>query len=77
MNKYSKPHFYAHRMAAQISDDKIEEDQNMETFYENYILIDVGANLTNKKFGRDLDSVIKRAKDSGKEVFQQILLHDV
>lgn len=33
--------------------------------YENYVLIDVGANLTNKKFNRDLDSVIQRAKDSG------------
>ncbi|XP_011309418.1 putative deoxyribonuclease TATDN1 [Fopius arisanus] len=33
--------------------------------YENYILIDVGANLTNKKYSRDLDSVIQRAKDSG------------
>ena len=27
--------------------------------------MDVGANLTNKKFGRDLDSVIQRAKDAG------------
>ncbi|ENN80025.1 hypothetical protein HUJ04_004604 [Dendroctonus ponderosae] len=37
----------------------------MEKCYENYILIDVGANLTNKKYGRDLDSVVQRAKDSG------------
>lgn len=51
-------------MAAKISDDS-DDHGNMETFYENYILIDVGANLTNKKFSRDLDSVIKRAKDSG------------
>jgi len=32
---------------------------------DNYIIVDVGANLTNKKFSRDLDSVIQRAKDSG------------
>ena len=32
---------------------------------DNYIIVDVGANLTNKKFGRDLDSVIQRAKDAG------------
>ncbi|XP_063991576.1 3'-5' ssDNA/RNA exonuclease TatD [Diachasmimorpha longicaudata] len=37
----------------------------MSQCYENYILIDVGANLTNKKYSRDLDSVIQRAKDSG------------
>lgn len=53
-------------MAAPINDDKHEVQKNMETFYENYILIDVGANLTNKKFSRDLDSVVRRAKDSGK-----------
>ncbi|CAH1954615.1 unnamed protein product [Acanthoscelides obtectus] len=53
-------------MAAQESMTTPEENQNnMEKCYENYILIDVGANLTNKKFGRDLESVIQRAKDSG------------
>ena len=31
----------------------------------NYIIVDVGANLTNKKFSRDLDAVIQRAKDAG------------
>lgn len=30
-----------------------------------YFLIDIGANLTNKKFSRDLDSVVQRAKESG------------
>lgn len=54
-------------MAAQMNDDNNEVQKNMETFYENYILIDVGANLTNKKFSRDLDSVVRRAKDSGKK----------
>lgn len=37
----------------------------MTQCYENYILVDVGANLTNKKYVRDLDSVIQRAKDAG------------
>ena len=31
----------------------------------NYILVDIGANLTNKKFSRDLDQVIQRATDAG------------
>lgn len=31
----------------------------------NYIIVDIGANLTNKKFSRDLDQVIKRATDAG------------
>lgn len=32
---------------------------------ENLIIIDAGANLTNKKYTRDLDLVIKRATESG------------
>ena len=32
---------------------------------DNYIIVDVGANLTNKKFARDLDAVVQRAKDAG------------
>jgi hypothetical protein len=42
-----------------------ESSLSMQQCYENYIIIDIGANLTNKKYGRDLDSVIQRAKDSG------------
>lgn len=38
---------------------------SMRQCYENYIIVDIGANLTNKKYGRDLDSVIQRAKDAG------------
>lgn len=38
----------------------------MEQCYENLIVVDVGANLTNKKYQRDLDSVVQRAKDAGK-----------
>lgn len=41
----------------------------MEKLYENYILVDIGANLTHKKFVKDLDSVIRRAKDSGRYFF--------
>jgi len=32
---------------------------------DNYIIVDIGANLTNKKFSRDLSAVIQRAKESG------------
>lgn len=52
-------------MAAQV-ETKESDLLDMAKYYENYILIDVGANLTSKKYGRDLDSVIQRAKDSGK-----------
>ena len=38
----------------------------MKQLEDNYIIVDVGANLTNKKFSRDLDAVIQRAKDAGK-----------
>jgi len=33
--------------------------------YDNYLLIDAGSNMVNKKFSRDLESVLQRAKDSG------------
>lgn len=39
--------------------------KKMHQCYENYVIVDVGANLTNKKFSRDLESVIQRAKDAG------------
>ncbi|XP_063231513.1 3'-5' ssDNA/RNA exonuclease TatD [Bacillus rossius redtenbacheri] len=46
---------------------KPEDDAStqMDRCYENYVVVDIGANLTNKKFGRDLDSVVQRAKDAG------------
>lgn len=47
-------------------DNNVDNEQNMEQCYENLIVIDIGANLTNKKYSRDLDSVIQRAKDAGK-----------
>lgn len=49
-------------MATKIND---ENAQNMEQCYENLIVVDIGANLTNKKYSRDLDSVVQRAKDAG------------
>lgn len=38
------------------------EDDLASTF----VLVDIGANLTNSKYSRDLDSVVERAKDAGK-----------
>ncbi|XP_008550379.1 3'-5' ssDNA/RNA exonuclease TatD [Microplitis mediator] len=46
-------------------EEKPAEVSPMSQCYENYILVDVGANMTNKKYSRDLDSVIQRAKDAG------------
>lgn len=42
---------------------------DMKHCYENLILIDVGANLTNKKYSRDLDAVVQRAQDSGQPIY--------
>ncbi|XP_018328905.1 uncharacterized protein LOC108739491 [Agrilus planipennis] len=52
-------------MAAKSTDDILRNEKAMEQCYENLIVIDIGANLTNKKYSRDLDSVIQRAKDAG------------
>lgn len=52
---------YACTMAA--AENVVADD--MKHCYENLILIDVGANLTNKKYSRDLDAVVQRAQDSG------------
>lgn len=41
------------------------KSKTMEQCYDNLIVVDIGANLTNKKYHRDLDSVIQRAKDAG------------
>lgn len=48
------------------------ENNNLSELYENLIVIDCGANLTNKKFFKDLDQVIHRAQDSG---VRKILVH--
>ncbi|GAB0088205.1 uncharacterized protein DMENIID0001_025960 [Sergentomyia squamirostris] len=39
--------------------------KNFDHLYENLILIDGAANLVHKKFTRDQESVIQRAKDAG------------
>ncbi|XP_051160941.1 3'-5' ssDNA/RNA exonuclease TatD [Leptopilina boulardi] len=51
--------------ASASNTDEIKETSKMSQCYENYVLVDVGANLTNKKYSRDLDSVVQRAKDAG------------
>ncbi|KAK8737319.1 hypothetical protein OTU49_004440 [Cherax quadricarinatus] len=45
--------------------DDLEDAMGALLTSENYIIVDIGANLTNKKFTRDLDSVVSRARDAG------------
>lgn len=42
----------------------------LEVLSGQYFVTDVCANLTNKKYARDLDGVIQRAKNAGKYVFK-------
>lgn len=49
--------------AVSVPDD-IQGNNNYD-MADSYILVDIGANLTNKKFSRDIDSVVQRAKESG------------
>lgn len=42
----------------------------LESMNDQYFIIDICANLTNKKFARDVDSVIQRAKNAGNILFQ-------
>lgn len=39
---------------------------DIKNCFDNLIVIDTGANLINKKYSRDLESVLQRAKDAGK-----------
>ncbi|EDW96246.1 3'-5' ssDNA/RNA exonuclease TatD [Drosophila yakuba] len=55
---------------APLLEDQLELD--MKHCFENLIVIDVGANLTNKKYSRDLDSVVQRARDAG---VQKLMVH--
>ena len=41
----------------------------------SYLLVDIGANLTNSKYSRDLDSVVERAKDAGISFWSSPILH--
>lgn len=51
--------------AAPLLEDQLDMADSMKHCFENLIVIDVGANLTNKKYSRDLDSVVQRARDAG------------
>ncbi|KAG7297618.1 hypothetical protein JYU34_018331 [Plutella xylostella] len=48
-----------------MTSEETHISENLKGCYENLIVIDIGANLTNKKYSRDLDSVVQRAKDAG------------
>ncbi|KAK3926089.1 3'-5' ssDNA/RNA exonuclease TatD [Frankliniella fusca] len=48
-----------------ITQNDVLSAENLQKCFDNYLLVDVGAGLTNKKFAKDLDSVIQRAKDAG------------
>lgn len=37
----------------------------LDSIDQHYLMIDVGANLTNKKYQRDLDTVVQRAQEAG------------
>ena len=60
-------------MTRKISDLKLKEIA--DDLASSYILVDIGANLTNSKYARDLDSVIDRAKDAGMFIVQSAILH--
>lgn len=51
-----------------MADSNVSDE--MKQCYENLIVIDCGANLTNKKYSRDLDSVVQRAQDAGNYEFE-------
>lgn len=40
-------------------------ESSFKHLYENLILIDLAANLVHKKYSRDQENVIQRAKDAG------------
>lgn len=55
----------ASKAAPEAEDASFEEMFSKLGLTGRYMLVDIGANLTSKKFGRDLDAVVQRAKDSG------------
>ncbi|XP_022231794.1 3'-5' ssDNA/RNA exonuclease TatD isoform X1 [Drosophila obscura] len=57
---------------APLLEEQLDMDDSMKHCFENLIVIDVGANLTNKKYSRDLDSVVQRARDAG---VQKLMVH--
>lgn len=69
----SRSSVHYHIMASSgVIDNKLEQEnqpkdapKTMLDKLSNYIIVDIGANLTNKKFSRDLDQVIQRAREAG------------
>ncbi|XP_064551220.1 3'-5' ssDNA/RNA exonuclease TatD [Drosophila montana] len=57
---------------AALEEEQLDIEDSMKHCFENLIVIDVGANLTNKKYSRDLDSVVQRARDAG---VQKLMVH--
>lgn len=53
------------QQVAPVAEEQLDIEDSMKHCFENLIVIDVGANLTNKKYSRDLDSVVQRARDAG------------
>lgn len=53
---------------ASLLEEQADLMDSMKHCFENLIVIDVGANLTNKKYSRDLDSVVQRARDAGTSI---------
>lgn len=45
--------------------DDSEKALPLKNTDDSYILVDICANLVNKKFSRDLEAVVQRAKDAG------------
>ena len=57
----------AEGLANALGSLQLELSEDIKHCFENLIVIDAGANLINKKYSRDLESVIQRAKDAGKD----------
>ena len=67
-NVFSAGSLTKKEMSCNVSDNNntcVDLDSEVN---ENYVIVDIGANLTNKKFTRDLDSVVSRAQDAGQFV---------
>lgn len=62
-NKDDKPVDTTENVAEKLSALKLKQIE--DDVATSYILVDIGANLTNSKYSRDLDSVVERAKDAG------------
>ncbi|KAL7727392.1 hypothetical protein ACLKA6_003050 [Drosophila palustris] len=70
--KQEAPVVAATPTALVVGEEQLDIDDSMKHCFENLIVIDVGANLTNKKYSRDLDSVVQRARDAG---VQKLMVH--